>query len=162
MSRSISFWKSAIPGDNANLGATYQVAHCIIMEWRLFGRVTQRVAPTSLVRYSISDDGTFGRGGRRAFRYSRHFCHRGHRVNMRAQRGIPGHMELGRVKDGPQVRRFCLWTKHDAFPLCPLFNSVYSVAKMSNLRQCRASDGGVTVPDKPYMYSPALRWYGFC
>jgi len=58
-------------------------------------------------------------------------------------------MTVGRVKDGPQVRRFCLWTKNDAFPLCTLSNSVYSVAKMSSIRLSRASGSWVTVPDKP-------------
>ena len=59
-------------------------------------------------------------------------------------------MAVGLVKNSPRLRRFCVWNKHYAFPLCPLSNSVYSVAKMTNLRLSRASGGDVTVPDKPY------------
>ena len=59
-------------------------------------------------------------------------------------------MAVSRFKYSPRVRRLCAWTKQDAFPLCPLSNSVYSVAKMSNLRLGRASGGDVAIPDKPY------------
>ena len=62
-------------------------------------------------------------------------------------------MAVGRVKDSPHVRRFCLWTKNDAYPLCTLSNSVYSVAKMSSIRLSLASSSRVTVPDKPYTAS---------